>query len=76
MMRSRFNLTCLAAAVALAITAVSGSAAGPSPSPSVREGSPLRDPPQLVSQNGILRARLVVERRQVDVAGRKLWALT
>jgi suppressor of ftsI len=75
-MRSRFNLTCLAAAVTLAITTVSGLAAGPSPSPSVREGSSLRDPPQLVSHNGILRARLLVERRQVDVAGRKLWALT
>ncbi|SNT39969.1 Multicopper oxidase with three cupredoxin domains (includes cell division protein FtsP and spore coat protein CotA) [Streptosporangium subroseum] len=74
MMRSRIGPACLAAA--LAITTVSGSDAGPSPPPPVREGAPLRDPPQLVSHNGILRARLVVEGRQVDVAGRKLWALT
>ncbi|GLW99049.1 oxidoreductase [Microtetraspora sp. NBRC 16547] len=36
----------------------------------------MRDPPQLVSHNGILRARLVVERRRVEVAGRTLSALT
>ncbi|MBB4942665.1 FtsP/CotA-like multicopper oxidase with cupredoxin domain [Streptosporangium album] len=63
-------------------TLVGGPATGPSPSPSsspspsVREGAPLRDPPQLMSQDGVLKARIVVERRQVDVAGRKLWALT
>jgi FtsP/CotA-like multicopper oxidase with cupredoxin domain len=77
-MRSRFKLTCLAAGLILAIAGVvSGAASGPSPSPSVREGSLLRDPPQLVSDdNGVLRVQIVVERRQVDVAGRKLWALT
>jgi FtsP/CotA-like multicopper oxidase with cupredoxin domain len=29
-----------------------------------------------VSHNGVLQVRIVVERRQVNVAGRKLWALT
>jgi suppressor of ftsI len=76
-MRSRFKLTCLAAALILAIaTVVSCTTSGPSPSSSVREGSVLRDPPQLVSHNGILQVQIVVERQQVDVAGRKLWALT
>jgi suppressor of ftsI len=76
-MRSRSDLTCLAAAVILAIaTVVSGFAGDPSPSPSAREGSPLQDPPQQVSHNGLLRVRTVVERRQVNLAGRKLWALT
>ncbi|WP_377267164.1 multicopper oxidase family protein [Peterkaempfera sp. SMS 1(5)a] len=36
----------------------------------------LSDPPQLVSRNGVLRARIVVERRKVRLAGRQLWALT
>jgi FtsP/CotA-like multicopper oxidase with cupredoxin domain len=76
-MWSRLNLTRLAAAMIIAIVpSMSGFTDDPSPSPSVREGPQLRDPPQLVSHNGILRVRLVVERRQVDVAGRKLWALT
>ncbi|MFF1959063.1 multicopper oxidase family protein [Streptomyces sp. NPDC058220] len=39
-------------------------------------GAPLQDPEEWVSRNGLLRARLDVSRRQVDVAGRKLWALT
>lgn len=39
-------------------------------------GSPLRDPPQLVSHSGILRVRIDVERRRVQVGGRRLWALT
>jgi FtsP/CotA-like multicopper oxidase with cupredoxin domain len=55
---------------------VDGLTPGPAPSPSVREGPQLRDPPQLVSRNGLLRVRTVVERRQVKVAGRTLWALT
>jgi suppressor of ftsI len=36
----------------------------------------LKDPPQLVSHNGVLKVRLVVERRQVNLDGRMLWALT
>jgi FtsP/CotA-like multicopper oxidase with cupredoxin domain len=76
-MRSRFKLTCLAATVILAIvTVVSGCASDPASSASVREGSPLRDPPELASHNGLLRVQIVVAREQVDVAGRKLWALT
>jgi suppressor of ftsI len=53
----------------------SGFPNGP-PSPSSAAGARLRDPPQMVSRNGLLRVRLIVERRRVDVAGRKLWALT
>ncbi|MEU6610655.1 hypothetical protein ABZ922_37445 [Streptomyces shenzhenensis] len=36
----------------------------------------MQDPAELVSRDGLLRTRIVVERRKVDVAGRKLWALT
>ncbi|HKN39358.1 MAG TPA: multicopper oxidase domain-containing protein, partial [Acidimicrobiia bacterium] len=39
-------------------------------------GEPLRDPTQYVSRQHVLRLRLVVERRQVELAGRRLWALT
>jgi FtsP/CotA-like multicopper oxidase with cupredoxin domain len=69
-------MICLAAALIFAIATVSYAASGPSPSPSVPAGSQLRDPPQLVSHNGVLRAQIVVAREQVDVADRKLWALT
>ncbi|MEH1056921.1 multicopper oxidase family protein [Micromonospora sp. CPCC 206171] len=47
----------------------------PSPSSSEQTGLPLRDPEQRVSQDGVLRVRIALERRQVDVAGRKLWAM-
>ncbi|MCO6006543.1 multicopper oxidase family protein [Actinoallomurus purpureus] len=76
-MRSRAGLTYLYAAVALVIAPLpSGSAGEPSPSPSAPGGAALRDPPQLVSHDGLLRVKIVVERRRVDVGGRKLWALT
>ncbi|MEK6439251.1 multicopper oxidase family protein [Pseudonocardia sp. T1-2H] len=76
-MRCRSKLTCLAATMILsAAIAVSGCAGGLSPSASAQEGSVLQDPPELVSQNGVLQARIVVAREQVDVAGRKLQALT
>ncbi|WP_222721173.1 multicopper oxidase family protein [Actinomadura sp. HBU206391] len=42
----------------------------------VPKGAPLRDPPQYVSGDGVLRVRIVVERRQIRLAGRTLWALT
>ncbi|MCW2863930.1 MAG: multicopper oxidase family protein [Actinoallomurus sp.] len=72
-MRPRFRSNGLAAAVVVALAAtMAGSAGGPS----ARDGAGLRDPPQLVSHGGLLRVRLDVERRRVDVAGRKLWALT
>jgi suppressor of ftsI len=76
-MRSRLKLTYLAAAMIFAIaTVVTGCAGDPSPSASAQEESPLRDPQELVSHNGLLRAHIVVAREQVDVAGSKLWALT
>jgi FtsP/CotA-like multicopper oxidase with cupredoxin domain len=76
-MRHRFNLICLAAAVILTITTMmSGCARNTAPSAAVQEGTPLQDPPELVSHDGVLQAQIVVAREQVDVAGRKLWALT
>jgi suppressor of ftsI len=73
-MQRRLAPARLGAAVILAVSAtISGFADSPSAG---REGSRLRDPPQLVSHNGVLRVRLVVERRRVHVGGRKLWALT
>jgi FtsP/CotA-like multicopper oxidase with cupredoxin domain len=39
-------------------------------------GEHLKDPPQYVSDHGLLRVRVVVERRQVELAGHRLWALT
>jgi suppressor of ftsI len=74
-MRFHNGLTCLLAATTLVIAPQPYGLAG-EPSPSMREGSALRDPPEVVSHNGLLRTRIVVERRQVDVAGRTLWALT
>jgi FtsP/CotA-like multicopper oxidase with cupredoxin domain len=59
----------LALALATAVVGYAGDAAPP-PRPD------LRDPPQVVSHDGLLRARLIVERRRVEVGGRKLWALT
>jgi suppressor of ftsI len=40
------------------------------------ESSTLQDPPELVSHDGVLNVRLVVERRQVNLAGRTLWTFT
>src|ERR1700709_1025383 len=77
MMRSRFKLTCRAAAgILMVAAAVNGCAVDPLPAASAQEGSALRDPPELVSQNGLLQAQIIVAREQVDVAGRKLSALT
>jgi FtsP/CotA-like multicopper oxidase with cupredoxin domain len=56
-----------------------GQSLSPSPPgqlPSVAKGPALQDPAQWVSQNGVLRLRIVVAKREVDVGGRKLWALT
>lgn len=84
-MRSRSKLPCLAAALIIAIaTLMSGCthdrAPSQSPSPSqalsFTQGSPLQEPAQMVSHSGVLRVELVVERRQVDLGGHKLWALT
>jgi FtsP/CotA-like multicopper oxidase with cupredoxin domain len=46
------------------------------PALSQSAGDPLRDPPQSVSRQHVLRVQLVVERRRVELAGRRLWALT
>jgi FtsP/CotA-like multicopper oxidase with cupredoxin domain len=76
-MRSRLNPACLAAALILVLTTVlAGCGSRTAAPPSAAPQSQLQDPPELVSHNGVLRARIVVERRQVNVAGRKLWALT
>jgi FtsP/CotA-like multicopper oxidase with cupredoxin domain len=63
----------LGAGLALALATAAGGYAGDAAPPPRHE---LRDPPQVVSHGGVLRARLVVERRRVEVGGRKLWALT
>ncbi|MFE7245702.1 multicopper oxidase family protein [Streptomyces sp. NPDC057580] len=80
-MRSRFVLPRVAMLLILAIGALmSGCAGDPSrsssPAPSFAEGSPLKEPAQMVSHNGLLRAEIAVERRRVDLGGRKFWALT
>ncbi|WP_405985594.1 multicopper oxidase family protein [Streptomyces sp. NBC_00872] len=50
-----------------------------SPSPPLTAARPtgaLRNPPEVVSRNGFLNTRIVVERKRVELAGKKLWALT
>ncbi|MER6566877.1 multicopper oxidase family protein [Streptomyces sp. NPDC001093] len=86
-MRSRSTLPRITMALILAVGALmsgctsapsqsSSMMSSPSPSPSFAEGAPLREPAQLVSHNGLLRADLVVERRRVNLGGHALWALT
>ncbi|WP_327271172.1 multicopper oxidase family protein [Streptomyces sp. NBC_01224] len=91
-MRSRSKLPELATAVVVVIALLVGGCAGEQPperepaqaqpadvplqSPAVAQGAPLKEPAQMVSRNGVLRVELVVERRKVEVGGRKLWALT
>lgn len=48
----------------------------PSPALTARATADLRDPPEIVSSNGLLKTRIVVERKKVLLAGRSLWALT
>jgi suppressor of ftsI len=66
----------LVAAVPISNALLRGVESTPSPSSSSQAGAPLRDPPVMASNNGLLQVRIVVARRQVDVAGSKLWALT
>lgn len=50
-----------------------------SPSPPLTSARPtgaLRNPVEVVSRNGFLRTRIVVEREKVNLAGKQLWALT
>ncbi|MFK0108964.1 multicopper oxidase family protein [Streptomyces sp. NPDC091217] len=51
-------------------------AVSPSPALTGPATAALRDPEQLVSENGLLKTRVVVERKKVELAGRRLWALT
>ncbi|WP_345655575.1 multicopper oxidase family protein [Streptomyces siamensis] len=48
----------------------------PSPALTARATEDLRDPPQIVSKDGLLRTRIVVERKKVRLAGNDVWALT
>lgn len=84
-MKYRSRSPRLTAALILAVAVLmSGCTSGRTPlnslpssqAPSFTEGSPLKEPAQMVSRNGLLRAELVVERRQVDLGGHKMWALT
>ncbi|MFF4323464.1 multicopper oxidase family protein [Streptomyces sp. NPDC001568] len=52
------------------------STVSPSPALTAAATEDLRDPAQVVSRNGLLKTRIVVERKQVRLAGRNLWALT
>ncbi|GAA4619932.1 hypothetical protein GCM10023196_001930 [Actinoallomurus vinaceus] len=70
-MRFNSGLLCLSTVVALTVAPLRGSAGGPAPPSPV-----LQDPPQVVSHDGRLRTKIVVDRRLVDVGGRRLWALT
>jgi suppressor of ftsI len=70
-MRSRFAAL-LAAALIFGVIGV----VGEQPGMAQPDGPPLRDPPAYSSRRGVLRARIVVERRQVEMGGRRLWALT
>ena len=79
-MRSRSTVAGFAVIVLIALLGVSGGAlaspgwttrAAPAPS-----GEPLRDPPTYTSSHGVLRTKITVERRQVTLAGRTLYALT
>jgi suppressor of ftsI len=76
-----------ASLIAVVIALVMGTSPAKSPSglspPSAADpfsathvGQPLRDPPELVSRHGVLSARIVVERRKVQVGARRLFALT
>jgi FtsP/CotA-like multicopper oxidase with cupredoxin domain len=84
-MLSRSKLLCLTTGLILAIVALmSGCTSGRSASqsssplqaPSVARSSLLQEPAQMVSHNGFLHVDLLVERRKVEVGGRKRWALT
>lgn len=78
-MRSRLSLSRLAVVpvLVLMVGLTAGGCGAPAPATVTASSQPaLQDPPELVSHRGLLRARLVVERRRVAVAGRILWALT
>ncbi|WP_326810597.1 hypothetical protein OIE62_29625 [Streptomyces scopuliridis] len=53
-----------------------GGGSAPSAPSALKAGAPLENPEELVSHDGVLRAELNVSGRLVNVAGRKLRALT
>ncbi|MEV6025294.1 multicopper oxidase family protein [Streptomyces sp. NPDC052036] len=83
-MRSLSKVTGFLVCLALAVTWLSGcdepqperAASGASPSGQPARGAELQDPPEVVSDHGVLRTTVVVERRKVWVGDRRLWALT
>jgi FtsP/CotA-like multicopper oxidase with cupredoxin domain len=69
----------LAATVLLVLAGLTGCAAypaSPAAAAPVKTKEALREPPQYVSRGGLLRTQIVVERHRVELAGRRLWALT
>ncbi|MFD7085188.1 multicopper oxidase family protein [Streptomyces sp. NPDC059918] len=57
-------------------TATAQAAVSPSPAITAAATEDLRDPAEVVSEDGLLKTRIVVERKKVRLAGRDLWALT
>ncbi|MFE5810212.1 multicopper oxidase family protein [Streptomyces sp. NPDC056491] len=56
--------------------ATAAPAVTPSPALTAAATEDLRDPAEVVSEDGLLKTRIVVERKKVRLAGRDLWALT
>jgi suppressor of ftsI len=68
----RFTALLAVATLVSAVTVL----VGDQPSMAQQVGQTLREPPEYSSRDGVLQVKIVVERRQVDLAGRRLWALT
>ncbi|MFB7008644.1 MULTISPECIES: multicopper oxidase family protein [unclassified Streptomyces] len=90
-LNTRFPPTLTAIGLALTVAGLSGGVAhtptefyGAAYSPATQDGHPaagstgplLQDPPELVSDGGVLKATIVVERRKVQVGDRRLYATT
>ena len=72
MLPRRFTALLAVATLASAVTVL----VGDQPSMAQQVGQTLREPPEYSSRDGVLQVKIVVERRQVDLAGHRLWALT
>ncbi|MDQ1489813.1 MAG: hypothetical protein QOJ23_2327, partial [Actinomycetota bacterium] len=72
MLPRRFTALLAVATLVSAVTVL----VGDQPSMAQQVGQTLREPPEYSSRDGVLQVKIVVERRQVDLAGRRLWALT